>query len=238
MTKKQNELKERLISTIKKGNGATKHNADGTKTFEVRSQKHTAKMITKDDELVEYRILGFDWTNNEQILKANQVIKFENAVMTVEDDIEDAKYRAEYEKRQKEYLAELEREKEIRRNAPDTIKSDYLDNLILTTSVNCSLAEKYILSNYKKSRDNGFKLINFSDLPVQLEKEINEMAKILDESGIKEIGISEASTALIKNLDIFNEYGWRVNGMFKEQKPSYYSSDFEEVNGVRLEKIA
>lgn len=127
----------------------------------------------------------------------------------------------------------------MKRNTLETIKSDYLENLSLTTSADSSMAEKYILRNYNNSRKNGYKLIDFSELPMGLENEIKEMVRILDESGIKEIGISESSTDLIKNLNIFDGHGWKVNGMFKEQKPSSFDpSKMEEVNGVKLERVA
>lgn len=238
MTKKQIELKERLLRTIGKGNGNIKENEDGTKTFEISSEQRTAKMTVKEGSLVEYKISGFDGNGSEQTLKATQVVKFENAVATVEDDIDSAKRMAEYEKMKEEYLAEQERERQARRNAPETVKSDYLDSLIRKAPTESSIAERYVISSYNHSRDNGYKLIDFNDLPIRLENEIEEMVEILDKAQIKEIGISQPSTALINYLSIFDENGWKVNGMFKELKTVDYSKERQEVSGVRLERAA
>ncbi|MBQ7577543.1 MAG: hypothetical protein IJT21_04645 [Synergistaceae bacterium] len=93
---------------------------------------------------------------------------------------------------------------------------------------------KTIYWSYKKSKESGNELIDFSG--TVWAREIPEIAETLRSAGVKEFTISQQASNLLENMAAFTKCGFNVSGIAEINSTyrNYETNEFEIIPAVLM----
>ena len=95
-------------------------------------------------------------------------------------------------------------------------KIELLENIRTAEEFKANKINYYFFRAYERSKEANFEKINFED--TGFERDIEEIVENLKRFEIKEITISDQSTALMKSLIGFNKMGLQITDLNEEKQ--------------------